>query len=150
MGTSWHHWWYEFTFIGGTSWHEYEFTLVGLRVDMGRVDMGTSWLLSVWGTGLIASSSTFYPHLGRVTGICSICHMLYNMVRKHYSLQQSSTGSCSPHESGHNLRADCQWCTLVPPFDNSANAALVSVQALSAVQTLMLAVVALKQPAIEF
>ena len=53
------------------------------------------------------------------------------------------------YESGHNLRADCQWCTLVPPFDNGANAASVSVQALSALQALMLAVVALKQPAID-
>ena len=39
------------------------------------------------------------------------------------SLQQSSKRSCSLHESGHNLRAYCQWLTLVPTFDNSANAA---------------------------
>ena len=65
------------------------------------------------------------------------------------SLQQSFKGSCSLHESGHNLRADCQWRTLVPPFANGANAAPVSVQALSAVQALMLALVALKQPAID-
>ena len=38
--------------------------------------------------------------------------------------------------------------TLVPLFDNGADAASVSVQALSAVQVLMLPVVALKQPAI--
>ena len=39
--------------------------------------------------------------------------------------------------------------TLVPPFDNGANAAPVAVQALSAVQALMLADVAFKQPTIE-
>ena len=61
------------------------------------------------------------------------------------SLQQSSEGSCNIHKSGHNLRADCR----VLPFANGANAAPVSVPALSAVQALMLAVVALKQPAIE-
>ena len=77
-----------------------------------------------WGTGMIASSSTFHPHPGRVTGICFVCRMLY-------------------------LRADCQWRTLAPLFDNGANAAPVSVPVLSAVQALMLAVVALKQPAIE-
>ena len=49
----------------------------------------------------------------------------------------------------YNLRADCHWRTLAPPYDNSANAARVTVQALSAVQALMLAVVALKQPIIE-
>ena len=42
-----------------------------------------------------------------------------------------------------------KWRTLVLLFNNGANAAFVSVQALSAVQVLMLAVVALKQPAIE-
>ena len=33
-----------------------------------------------WGTGMIASSSTFRPHPGRVTGISPVCHMLYSMV----------------------------------------------------------------------
>ena len=32
--------------------------------------------------------------------------------------------------SGHNLPADCQWCTLVSPLNSGANAALASVQAL--------------------
>ena len=36
--------------------------------------------------------------------------------------------------------------TLVPPVNNGANAAPVAVQALSAVQALMLAAVAFKQP----
>ena len=35
------------------------------------------------GTGMIASSSTFRPHPGRVTEICSVCRMLYSMVRKY-------------------------------------------------------------------
>ena len=45
--------------------------------------------------------------------------------------------------------ADCKWRTLVPPFDNGANGAPVSVQTLSGVWVLMLAVVAFKLPAIE-
>ena len=36
-----------------------------------------------------------------------------------------------------NLWADCQWCTLVPLFDNGANAAPLSVPALSEVQAPM-------------
>ena len=51
-------------------------------------------------------------------------------------------------KKGQNLRADCPWSTLVPLFENGANAAPISPQALSAVHTLMLAVVALKQQAI--
>ena len=86
-----------------------------------------------WGTGIIAKSSTFYPHPERVTGICFVCPCF----------------TACLHEFSHNLRADCQWCTLVPPFDNGANAATLSVQALSAGQALVLAVVALKRPAIE-
>ena len=47
-GTSWHHLWYKLTSVGGTSWHGYELTWV--RVDMGRVDMGTSWLSPIFTT----------------------------------------------------------------------------------------------------
>ena len=54
------------------------------------------------------------------------------------SLQLSPKQSCSLHVFGHNLRADCLCRTLVPLLDNGADAALVSVQALSAVQALML------------
>ena len=61
-------------------------------------------------------------------------------------VQQSSEGSHSLYMSGLSLRADCQWHTLFSPFDNVANTAPVLVQALSAVQTLMLAMVALQQP----
>ena len=46
------------------------------------------------------------------------------------SLQQSFKGSCSLLVSGHNLRADCQWRTLVPPLNSGANAAHASVLAL--------------------
>ena len=42
----------------------------------------------------------------------------------------SSKGSCSLLVSGHNLRADCKWHTLVLPLNSGANAALASVQAL--------------------
>ena len=33
----------------------------------------------------------------------------------------ASSRSCSFHVSGHNLRADCQRRTLVPPFNSGAN-----------------------------
>ena len=50
------------------------------------------------------------------------------------SLQQSSSRSCSLLVSGYNiignLRADCQWRTLVPPLNSGTNASLASVQAL--------------------
>ena len=49
-------------------------------------------------------------------------------------------------ESGHIIQVECQWNTLIRLFENCANAALVSVLMLSAVQALMLAMVALKQP----
>ena len=45
-------------------------------------------------------------------------------------LQQSSKGSCSFLVSGYNLRADCQWRTLVPPLNSRADAAPASVLAL--------------------
>ena len=50
--------------------------------------------------------------------------------------------------SGHNF-GQIDWCTKVPPLESGVNATPVSVQALSAVQALMLAVVALKQTPIE-
>ena len=60
----------------------------------------------------------------------------------------------SLHVSGHNLRVDCQPRALVPPLNSGANAAPVSVCrhswcSVTTVEALMLAVVALKQPAIE-
>ena len=88
-----------------------------------------------WGIGMIANSSTFHPHPWRVTGIYLFCLS--------HALQHASTSLSKifgPIE---------KWCTLVHLFDNGANAASVSVQALAAVQALMLAVVALKQTAIE-
>ena len=83
-----------------------------------------------WGTGMIASSSTFRPHSGRVIRdlfrLLDAVTALYGST----SLQQSSKGSCSLLVSGYNLRADCQWRTLVPPLNSGANAAPASVLAL--------------------
>ena len=82
------------------------------------------------GTGMIASSSTFRPHPGRVLRdlfrLLDAVTALYGST----SLQQSSKGSCSLFVSGYNLRADCQWRTLVPPLNSGANAAPASVLAL--------------------
>ena len=82
------------------------------------------------GTGMIASSSTFRPHPGRVIRdlfrLLDAVTALYGST----SLQQSSKGSCSLLVSGYNLRADCQWSTLVPPLNSGANAAPASVLAL--------------------
>ena len=79
-----------------------------------------------YGTGMIASSSTFRPHSGRVIRdlfrLLDAVTALYGST----SLQQSSKGSCSLLVSGYNLRADCQWRTLV----SGANAAPASVLAL--------------------
>ena len=76
---------------------------------------------------MIASSSTFRPHPGRVIRdlfrLLDAVTALYGST----SLQQSSKGSCSLLVSGYNLRADCQWRTLVPPLNSGANAAPASV-----------------------
>ena len=82
------------------------------------------------GTGMIASSSTFRPHSGRV--IRDLFRLLDAVTALYGStiLQQSSKGSCSLLVSGYNLRADCQWRTLVPPLNSGANAAPASVLAL--------------------
>ena len=90
----------------------------------------TMTLTGDWGTGMIASSSTFCPHPGRVIRdlfrLLDAVTALYGST----SLQQSSKGSCSLLVSGYNLRADCQWRTLVPPLNSGANAAPASVLAL--------------------
>ena len=82
------------------------------------------------GTGMIASSSTFCPHPGRV--IRDLFRLLdaFTALYGSTSLQQSSKGSCSLLVSGYNLRADCQWRTLVPPLNSGANAAPAPVLAL--------------------
>ena len=89
-----------------------------------------TYLLPRRGTGMIASSSTFRPHSGRVIRdlfrLLDAVTALYGST----SLQQSSKGSCSLLVSGYNLRADCQWRTLVPPLNSGANAAPASVLAL--------------------
>ena len=38
-----------------------------------------------WGIRMIANSSTFHPHPGRVTGICFVCCMLYSMPSRVWS-----------------------------------------------------------------
>ena len=90
------------------------------------------WPMFWWkgGTGMIASSSTFRPHPGRV--IRDLFRLLDAVTALYGStgLQQSSKGSCSLLVSGYNLRADCQWRTLVPPLKGRANAAPASVLAL--------------------
>ena len=83
------------------------------------------------GDGMIASSNTFCPHPGRVIrDLFRLLNAVYNTVRKHYCLQQSSKGSCSFLVSGYNLQTDCQWRTLAPPLNSGANAAPASVYAL--------------------
>ena len=79
---------------------------------------------------MIASNTTFRPHPGSVIRDLS---RLLNAVFGIYgstSLQQSSKGSCSLLVSDHNIRADCQWRTLVPLLDSGANAEATSVLAL--------------------
>ena len=59
------------------------------------------------GTGMIASSSTFHPHPGKVIrDLIRLLDAVYGFL-----------------VSGHNLWADCQWRTLVPPLNSGANAA---------------------------
>ena len=82
------------------------------------------------GTGMIASSSTFRPHPGRVIkDLFRLLNAVYGIVRS-TSLQQSSKGSCSLLVSGYNLGSDCQWRTLVPTLNRGANATPASVLAL--------------------
>ena len=87
-------------------------------------------MVKIGDTGMIASSSTFRPHPGRVIRdlfrLLDAVTALYGST----SLQQSSKGSCSLLVSGYNLRVDCQWRTLVPPLNSGANAAPASVLAL--------------------
>ena len=81
------------------------------------------------GTGMIASSSALRPHPGRVIRDLFLqLHVVWHGMEA--SLQQWSKGSCTLLVSGHNLRADCQWCTLVSPLNCGANTALASVLAL--------------------
>ena len=82
------------------------------------------------GTGMIASSSTFRPHPGRVIRDLFCLLDAVTVLYGNTSLQQSSKGSCSLLVSGYNLQAVCQWRTLVPPLNSRANAAPASVLAL--------------------
>ena len=88
---------------------------------------------NIWGTGVLGWLLVvvlFAPIWGGSLGICSVCWMLCTALYGSTSLQQSSKGSCSLLVSGYNLRADCQWRTLVPPLNSGANAAPASVLAL--------------------
>ena len=104
----------------------------GIQPDPGKVTAVKNYPTpcSLRGTGMIASSSTFRPHPGRVIRdlfrLLDAVTALYGST----SLQQSSKGSCSLLVSGYNLRGDCQWRTLVPPLNSGANAAPASVMAL--------------------
>ena len=71
-------------------------------VDMNEPS-GPAVLFARRGTGMIASSSTFCLHPGRVIRDLMLCTALYGST----SLHQSSKGSCSLLVSGHNLWADC-------------------------------------------
>ena len=79
--------------------------------------------------GLLLVVVLFAPIWGGSLGICSVCWMLCTALSGSTS-QQSSKGSCSLLVSGHNLLADCQCRTLVPPLTSGANAAPASVLAL--------------------
>ena len=73
---------------------------------------------------MIAISSTFLPHPGRVIRdlfcqLHAVWHGTEALVYSNHLLV-----------SANNLRADYQWRTLVPPLNCSANAALASVLAL--------------------
>ena len=97
---------------------------------------------------MFASSSTFRPQPGRGSQGSAPSVVCFMAWYGSTGLQQSSKGSCSLHVSGPNLWVDCQWSALVPPLNSGANAVLISLQALSAVQALMSAVVAMKQQTI--
>ena len=98
--------------------------------DHGRLVVNYATVL--WGTGMIASSSTTSIRRGSQGSVSSVvCFTWYGST----SLQQSSKRRCSPHLSGHNHRADCEWPAMVPPFDNGANAARISPGAVSSAGT---------------
>ena len=82
---------------------------------------------------MIASSSTSRPHPGRVIrDLFRQLHAVRHAWKRSSKVvrKQLSKGSCSLLVSGHNLRAVRQWCTLVPPLNCGASAALASGQAL--------------------
>ena len=88
------------------------------------------WTALIWSTGIISSSSTFYPHPGRV--IKDLFRQLHAVWHGMEALVYSFIiqASCSLLVSGHYLRADCQWRSMVPLLNCGANAALASVLSL--------------------
>ena len=95
-----------------------------------------------WGTGMIASSSTFRPHLGRDSrdlfrllhavrhGTEALVYSNHRFLFRKNNKVLKMTHPKSLLVSGHKLLADCQWHTLVPPLNSGSNAALASVRAL--------------------
>ena len=82
------------------------------------------------GTGMIVSSSTFFPHPGRVI------RDLFRQLHAVWHGTEALVYSSHPREAAassylaKNLGLDCQLRTLVPPLNCGANAALASVMAL--------------------
>ena len=74
---------------------------------------------------MIASSSTFRPHPGRV--IRDLLRQLHAVWHGTEALVYQ--GKLQPPR-GHNLQVDCQWRTLVSPLNCGTNAALASLLAL--------------------
>ena len=74
---------------------------------------------------MMVSSSTFFPHTGRVIGICAVCCMIYCMIRKHWSTPIIQGKLQPPHVWPYSSGG-----TLAPPLNSGANAAPVSMQAL--------------------
>ena len=83
--------------------------------------------LSHRGAEMIASSSTFRSHPGRV--IRDLFRLLNDVRHCTEALVYNNNPSCSLLVSGHNLCVDCQWRSLVPPLNSGANAVSASVQA---------------------
>ena len=78
---------------------------------------------------MVASSSTFRTHLGRVMrDLSRLLHVEPHDTR----LQRLSKGSCSLHvtNNGYKIVVDCQRGSLFPSLNSGADAAHASVQAL--------------------
>ena len=108
-------------------WFMYGYYLL-IKHLHGNMTRFSTWDRGVLGWLLVVV--LFAPIWGGSLGICFVCWMLCTALYGSTSLQQSSKGSCSLLVSGYNLRADCQWRTLVPPLNSGANAAPASVPAL--------------------
>ena len=74
---------------------------------------------------------TLYPRMRRNKVVelflVVVCWMLYSMARNQLVYNKPSKRSCRLHDSGHDLWADCQWCTLFHPLNSRTNTALALV-----------------------